>query len=160
MFLVWSEPVFCANSWEAQSGTLKACLLSRPSGSSSSKWRGRTSVTSTSASYHRCGTLLTKETENRRITASVWFQTIVALILSRKWAYFSLVLLFCRALYFITPSKWQKRNDISHTQFELNLLLLVQPHTTGEQKTKPTQSSVRELRGLGLTPDLVSQVTG
>ena len=26
----------------------------------------------------------------------------------------------------------------------------------GEQKTKPTQSSVRELRGLGLSPDLVT----
>uniref|UniRef100_A0A4W6DH12 CTP synthase n=1 Tax=Lates calcarifer TaxID=8187 RepID=A0A4W6DH12_LATCA len=27
--------------------------------------------------------------------------------------------------------------------------------TTGEQKTKPTQNSVRELRGLGLSPDLI-----
>ena len=25
----------------------------------------------------------------------------------------------------------------------------------GEHKTKPTQASVRELRGLGLTPDLI-----
>ena len=32
-----------------------------------------------------------------------------------------------------------------------------QPDSTGEQKTKPTQNSVRELRGLGLSPDLVSQ---
>ena len=31
-----------------------------------------------------------------------------------------------------------------------------QPKTTGEQKTKPTQASVRELRGLGLSPDIVS----
>lgn len=31
-----------------------------------------------------------------------------------------------------------------------------QPNSTGEQKTKPTQNSVRELRGLGLSPDLVS----
>ena len=30
-----------------------------------------------------------------------------------------------------------------------------QPKSTGEQKTKPTQSSVRELRGLGLAPDLI-----
>uniref|UniRef100_A0A672YE44 CTP synthase n=1 Tax=Sphaeramia orbicularis TaxID=375764 RepID=A0A672YE44_9TELE len=30
-----------------------------------------------------------------------------------------------------------------------------QPNTTGEQKTKPTQNSVRELRGLGLSPDLI-----
>ncbi|KAF6730561.1 CTP synthase 1 [Oryzias melastigma] len=30
-----------------------------------------------------------------------------------------------------------------------------QPSATGEQKTKPTQNSVRELRGLGLSPDLI-----
>lgn len=29
------------------------------------------------------------------------------------------------------------------------------PRATGEPKTKPTQSSVRELRGLGLSPDLI-----
>jgi CTP synthase len=29
------------------------------------------------------------------------------------------------------------------------------PRATGEAKTKPTQASVRELRGLGLTPDLI-----
>lgn len=34
----------------------------------------------------------------------------------------------------------------------------VQPSATGEQKTKPTQNSVRELRGLGLSPDLVSEL--
>ena len=33
-----------------------------------------------------------------------------------------------------------------------------QPKSTGEQKTKPTQNTVRELRGLGLSPDLVSVV--
>ncbi|GLH10259.1 CTP synthase [Gryllus bimaculatus] len=33
--------------------------------------------------------------------------------------------------------------------------LVPQPRSTGEHKTKPTQSSVRELRGLGLSPDLV-----
>ncbi|XP_054279940.1 CTP synthase 1 [Macrosteles quadrilineatus] len=33
--------------------------------------------------------------------------------------------------------------------------LVPQPRSTGEAKTKPTQSSVRELRGLGLSPDLV-----
>lgn len=33
--------------------------------------------------------------------------------------------------------------------------LVPQPKSTGEHKTKPTQSSVRELRGLGLSPDLV-----
>lgn len=32
---------------------------------------------------------------------------------------------------------------------------LFQPKATGEPKTKPTQSSVRELRGLGLSPDLI-----
>jgi CTP synthase len=30
-----------------------------------------------------------------------------------------------------------------------------QPRSTGEPKTKPTQASVRELRGLGLSPDLI-----
>lgn len=33
--------------------------------------------------------------------------------------------------------------------------LVPQPKSTGEAKTKPTQSSVRELRGLGLSPDLI-----
>lgn len=33
--------------------------------------------------------------------------------------------------------------------------LVPTPRATGEPKTKPTQSSVRELRGLGLTPDLI-----
>ncbi|KAF7271914.1 CTP synthase [Rhynchophorus ferrugineus] len=33
--------------------------------------------------------------------------------------------------------------------------LVPQPKTTGESKTKPTQSSVRELRGLGLSPDII-----
>ncbi|XP_013200751.2 CTP synthase [Amyelois transitella] len=33
--------------------------------------------------------------------------------------------------------------------------LIPMPKATGEPKTKPTQSSVRELRGLGLSPDLI-----
>ena len=33
-----------------------------------------------------------------------------------------------------------------------------QPHSTGEQKSKPTQNSVRQLRGQGLSPDLVGQL--
>ncbi|CAG9795098.1 unnamed protein product [Diatraea saccharalis] len=33
--------------------------------------------------------------------------------------------------------------------------LVPMPKSTGEPKTKPTQSSVRELRGLGLSPDLI-----
>ncbi|GJQ82025.1 hypothetical protein Trydic_g6901 [Trypoxylus dichotomus] len=33
--------------------------------------------------------------------------------------------------------------------------LIPQPRSTGEHKTKPTQSSVRELRGLGLSPDII-----
>ncbi|XP_068611295.1 CTP synthase 1-like [Brachionichthys hirsutus] len=37
----------------------------------------------------------------------------------------------------------------------IHVSLIPQPITTGEQKTKPTQSSVRELRGLGLSPDLI-----
>lgn len=38
----------------------------------------------------------------------------------------------------------------------IHVSLVPQPSATGEQKTKPTQNSVRELRGLGLSPDLVS----
>jgi len=38
----------------------------------------------------------------------------------------------------------------------VHVSLVPQPKTTGEHKTKPTQVSVRELRGLGLSPDLVS----
>lgn len=37
----------------------------------------------------------------------------------------------------------------------VHVSLVPQPKTTGEQKTKPTQSSVRELRGLGLSPDII-----
>ncbi|XP_075915399.1 CTP synthase 1-like isoform X4 [Petromyzon marinus] len=37
----------------------------------------------------------------------------------------------------------------------IHVSLVPQPGATGEQKTKPTQNSVRELRGLGLSPDLV-----
>lgn len=44
-----------------------------------------------------------------------------------------------------------KREDYCH----VHVSLVPQPQTTGEQKTKPTQSSVRELRGLGLSPDLI-----
>lgn len=33
--------------------------------------------------------------------------------------------------------------------------LVPSPRSTGEPKTKPTQSSVRELRGLGLSPDFI-----
>lgn len=38
----------------------------------------------------------------------------------------------------------------------VHVSLVPEPDSTGEQKTKPTQNSVRELRGLGLSPDLVS----
>ncbi|CAG2249736.1 CTPS [Mytilus edulis] len=37
----------------------------------------------------------------------------------------------------------------------VHVSLVPQPQATGEQKTKPTQASVRELRGLGLSPDLI-----
>ncbi|CAK8671452.1 unnamed protein product [Clavelina lepadiformis] len=37
----------------------------------------------------------------------------------------------------------------------IHVSLVPQPSTTGEQKTKPTQHSVRQLRGLGLSPDLI-----
>ncbi|XP_071801606.1 CTP synthase 1-A-like [Asterias amurensis] len=37
----------------------------------------------------------------------------------------------------------------------VHVSLVPQPKSTGEQKTKPTQASIRELRGLGLSPDLI-----
>lgn len=37
----------------------------------------------------------------------------------------------------------------------VHVSLIPQPKTTGEQKTKPTQASVRELRGLGISPDII-----
>lgn len=37
----------------------------------------------------------------------------------------------------------------------IHVSLVPQPKATGEQKTKPTQASVRELRGLGIAPDLI-----
>lgn len=37
----------------------------------------------------------------------------------------------------------------------VHVSLIPEPKTTGEQKSKPTQSSVRELRGLGLSPDII-----
>ncbi|CAH1800129.1 unnamed protein product [Owenia fusiformis] len=42
-----------------------------------------------------------------------------------------------------------------HNFCNVHVSLVPQPHTTGEQKTKPTQASIRELRGLGLVPDLI-----
>eukprot|EP00056_Hartaetosiga_gracilis_P016098 m.3823 g.3823 ORF g.3823 m.3823 type:complete len:629 (+) comp3743_c0_seq2:40-1926(+) len=37
----------------------------------------------------------------------------------------------------------------------VHVSLIPQPSSTGEQKTKPTQHSIRELRGLGLSPDFI-----
>ncbi|XP_041462371.1 CTP synthase 1-like [Lytechinus variegatus] len=37
----------------------------------------------------------------------------------------------------------------------IHVSLIPQPKSTGEQKTKPTQASIRELRSLGLSPDLI-----
>ena len=45
---------------------------------------------------------------------------------------------------------------VGHDNFALTYVSLI-PVVGGEQKTKPTQAGVRDLRGLGLLPDLVSQ---
>jgi CTP synthase len=37
----------------------------------------------------------------------------------------------------------------------VHVSMVPQPSATGEHKTKPTQASVRELRGLGISPDLI-----
>src|ERR1041384_2152244 len=44
---------------------------------------------------------------------------------------------------------------VGHENFALIYVSLI-PVVGGEQKTKPTQAGVRDLRGLGLLPDLVS----
>lgn len=45
---------------------------------------------------------------------------------------------------------------VGHNDFALiHVSLVPVVGSVGEQKTKPTQSSIRELRGLGLSPDLV-----
>lgn len=43
---------------------------------------------------------------------------------------------------------------VGHENFALIYVSLI-PVVGGEQKTKPTQAGVRDLRGLGLLPDLV-----
>ncbi|OQR75741.1 CTP synthase 1-like [Tropilaelaps mercedesae] len=37
----------------------------------------------------------------------------------------------------------------------VHVSLVPQPQSTGDSKTKPTQNSVRELRGLGISPDII-----
>ena len=37
----------------------------------------------------------------------------------------------------------------------VHVSLVPRPKATGEHKTKPTQASVRELRGEGLSPDII-----
>jgi CTP synthase len=44
---------------------------------------------------------------------------------------------------------------IGHDNFALIYVSLI-PVVGGEQKTKPTQAGVKDLRGAGLLPDLVS----
>jgi len=45
---------------------------------------------------------------------------------------------------------------VSHDSFCcVHVSLVPQPKSTGESKTKPTQASIRELRGAGLSPDLI-----
>jgi CTP synthase len=46
---------------------------------------------------------------------------------------------------------------VGHENFFLiHVSLVPVVGAVGEQKTKPTQASVRDLRGLGLGPDMVS----
>jgi len=37
----------------------------------------------------------------------------------------------------------------------LTKAFILQPKSTGESKTKPTQASVKELRGSGISPDFI-----
>ena len=52
-----------------------------------------------------------------------------------------------------------ERDKLNLIWEEISGCFYIQPSSTGEQKTKPTQNSVRELRGLGLSPDLVGTLT-
>ncbi|WP_456327503.1 glutamine hydrolyzing CTP synthase [Archaeoglobus sp.] len=49
----------------------------------------------------------------------------------------------------------QMKNELKHEDFMLIHVTLVPLDTGGEQKTKPTQHSVKELRSLGLQPDAI-----
>lgn len=63
----------------------------------------------------------------------------------------------CLAQVTCAKYMWLAKSDKLCGKFNICVLhCSVQPSATGEQKTKPTQNSVRELRGLGLSPDLVS----
>ncbi len=50
----------------------------------------------------------------------------------------------------------QLRNDVGHNNvLYIHITLLPYLATSGELKTKPTQHSVRELRGIGIHPDII-----
>ncbi len=49
----------------------------------------------------------------------------------------------------------QKRSEEPENTYLIHVTLVPYLETTGEQKTKPTQHSVKELRELGLEPDMV-----
>ncbi len=49
----------------------------------------------------------------------------------------------------------QMKNELKHEDFMLVHVTLIPLDTGGEQKTKPTQHSVKELRSLGLQPDAI-----
>lgn len=67
---------------------------------------------------------------------------------------------FCVAHVSLVPQVYKIIINITSTVIILyngmfNVIEYFQPRSTGEPKTKPTQASVRELRGLGLSPDLI-----
>jgi CTP synthase len=60
---------------------------------------------------------------------------------------------FCLVHVSLVPQVCIKRNSLYIFYFSISL----QPNSSQEHKTKPTQHSVKELRGYGLSPDLVSK---
>lgn len=59
------------------------------------------------------------------------------------------------ASIYVLPTSSSVSQTFVHLSQTLPYLFINKPRATGEQKSKPTQASVRELRGLGISPDLV-----
>ena len=53
---------------------------------------------------------------------------------------------------------YDSQMQVQDNVFKYHVSFSLQPKATGEHKTKPTQNSIRELRGLGLYPDMVTKL--
>ncbi len=59
------------------------------------------------------------------------------------------------SLPFLEAIRQMRKNEGRENTFYIHVTLLPHLGTTGEVKTKPTQHSVRELRGIGIQPDAI-----